>query len=108
MNFKDIADRFEHGNSGSESFKTLFKESFLAMQSDPENAGLYFVIGVAARAYVNTYEDQAVSAEFADRAKAIIVGYNAQVCQALAADPATRFRVASEVAMDYEWKVPHF
>ena len=108
MSFKEIAERFEHANSGSESFKSLFKDAFLTMQSDPENAGLYFVIGVAARAYVRKYEDQAISAEFADSAKSIIVGYNAKVCQSLTADPATRFRLLSEIAIDYEWNVADF
>ena len=108
MNFQDIAKRFEQTNSGSESFKTLFKDAFQTMKSDPENASLYFVVGVAARAYVRKYEDQAISAEFADRAKSIIVGYNAKVCEALAADPATRLRLLSEVAIDYEWNVTNF
>ena len=108
MNFQEIAERFEQDNSGSESFKALFKGAFQTMQSDPENACLYFVVGVAARAYVRKYEDQAISAEFADRAKSIIVGYNGKVCQALVADPATRLRLLSEVAIDYEWNVTNF
>ena len=108
MNYQDIAKRFEEANSGSESFKKLFKDAFLTMKSDPENACLYFVVGVAARAYVRKYEDQAISAEFADHTHSIFVGYNAKICEALASDPATRLRLLSEVAIDYEWNVISF
>ena len=108
MTFNDIAARFEQSGSGSDSFKALFKSAFDLMKADAENASLYFLIGVAAKSYVRVYEDQAVTEEIAERAKSIVVGYNRKVTAALATDAADRFRLASEIAFDYEWQVADF
>ena len=108
MNFQDIEERFERAQSGTGSFKILFKEAFQLMTSDPDNAGLYFVIGIAAQAYVRRYEDQSVMPEFADHATTILAGYNTKIVQALASDAVTRLRLLGEVAVDYEWNMPDF
>jgi Tat protein secretion system quality control protein TatD with DNase activity len=108
MNFQDVAARFERAESGSDSFKTLFRDAFDQMRIDADNAGLYFVIGIAAQSYVRRYEDQGVDPEFADKAKAILVGYNTKLVQALASDATTRLRLLGEVAIDYEWHQPDF
>lgn len=49
-----------------------------------------------------------VAAEFADRAKATLVGFNAKLIEALASEPAMRLKLLSEVATDYEWHVADF
>ncbi|VTU42681.1 hypothetical protein [Variovorax sp. RA8] len=108
MDFKDIAQRFERAESGTDAFKAFYKEAFQLMKTDPENASLYFVVGIAAQSYVRTYEDQGVAAEFADRAKATLVGFNAKLIEALASEPAMRLKLLSEVATDYEWHVADF
>ncbi|NYT68619.1 hypothetical protein [Pusillimonas noertemannii] len=108
MTFKEITERFAHSESGSDSFKLFFKEAFELMKADPDNAGLYFVVGVAAQTYVIKYEDQAVDPEFADRAKATLEGFNSRLLQALDMDPLARLRVLGEVAVEYEWKVDAF
>jgi hypothetical protein len=108
MNFQDIAARFEQSGSGSDSFKVLSKSAFDLMKEDPENAALYYLIGVAAKSYVRTYEDQAVTEEVAERAKAILCGYGARIREALAADASVRFSTLSDIAIDYEWKVSDF
>ena len=108
MTFPETAARFEHSGSGSDAFKALSRSAFDLMKSDAENAALYFLIGVAAKSYVRVYEDQAVTEELAERAKSILCGYNARVVQALAAEPAIRFRLLSEMSADYEWQVADF
>ncbi|MEO6984304.1 MAG: hypothetical protein ABI155_03050 [Paralcaligenes sp.] len=108
MIFKDIVQRFERSESGSDSFKAFFKDTFDLMKIDPENAGLYFVVGVAAQTYVIKYEDQAVDPAFADRAKATLEGFNQRLLGALALGADARLRVLGEVAVDYEWKVDAF
>lgn len=108
MTFQDVAARFERAESGTDSFKTLSKDAFELMKSDPGNAGMYFVIGITAQAYVRRYEDQGVMPEFAGHAKTILTGYNTKIVQALASDAATRLRLLGEVAIDYEWHVPDF
>jgi len=108
MTFQEIADRFERSGSGSDAFKALSRSAFDLMKEDSQNAALFFVIGVAAKSYVRVYEDQAVTEAVAERAKTILSGYAAKVVQALADEPATRFRLLSEISFDYEWQVADF
>lgn len=108
MNFKDIAQRFIDAPSGTDTFKAFYKSAFELMKSDIDNAGLYFVVGVAAQSFVRSYEDQGLAAEFVDGSKAILVGMNDKVIQALASDPEVRLRLLGEVANEYEWQVTTF
>lgn len=108
MNFKDIAERFERAESGTDAFKVFYKDAFELMKSDPENAALYFVVAVAGQSYVRTYEDQGVTAEFADGAKATLAAFNAKLIRALASEPAIRLRLLGEVATDYEWNIASY
>jgi hypothetical protein len=108
MNFQEIAARFEQAASGSDSFKTLYKEAFQMMKADQENAGLYFVVGIAAQSYVRNFEDQGVTRAFSDNAQATLAGYNRKIVDALSADAATRLKVLGEISVDYEWNLPDF
>lgn len=108
MTFNDIAGTFEQGLSGTDQFKAFYKSAFQLMKSDPENAALYFVVGVAAQAYVMRYEDQAVEPALADSAKATLVEFNDRLLRALSQGPEERLRAASSVAADYEWNVRKF
>ena len=108
MNFQETAARFESSGAGSDDFKQLSKDVFQLMSSDSENAALYFVIGVAAHSYVTRYEDQAVTGEFADRAKSILVGFNRKISAALAAEPGKRLALLGEVAAEYQLQVHEF
>lgn len=102
MNFEDIAKQFAASAPGTDAFKRLYQDSFQLMTEDRQHAGLYFVIGIAAQAYVRQYEDQAVSLEAAARAHATLVGFNDKMVRALTADPALKLRLLSEVAVDYQ------
>lgn len=108
MNFQEIAQQFETAESGTDSFKRLYKEAFHLAETSADNAGAYFIIGTIAQAYVRRYEDEAVSAEFADRAKALVVRFNAKVVQGLTSDAATRERLLGEVAHEYQAQVHDF
>lgn len=108
MTFKEITERFARSESGSDSFKLFYKEAFELMKTDPGNAGLYFVVGVAAQTYVIKYEDQAVDPEFADRAKATLEGFNQRLLDALDMEPLDRLKVLGQVAVEYEWEVDAF
>jgi hypothetical protein len=105
MNFQEISRRFADSSAGTDAFKVFYKEAFQLMKTDPDNAGLYFVVGIAAQSFVRTYEDQGITIEFADNAKATLAGFNARIAEALAAEPARRLRLLGEVAIDYEWNV---
>ncbi len=108
MNFQEAAARFEHSGAGTDDFKLLYKSAVELMGSDVENAALYFVIGVAAHSYVTQYEDQGVTAEFADQAKSVLVGFNKKISQALDADFKARLALLSEVATEYQFRVNQF
>lgn len=108
MTFQTTAAQFEHSGGGTDDFKRLYKEAFDLMKSDSANAALYFVIGVAAHAYVIRYEDQAVTTELAESAKATLVGFCRKLEQALAGDPAARLALLGEVASDYQFRVSSF
>lgn len=108
MTFPEIAQVFETGFAGTDQFKELSKKAFQLMKSDPENAALYYVVGVAAHAYVRRYEDQGVEPELADRAKAVLVGFNKRIVAALPQNASQRLQTASSIAIDYEWQVREF
>ena len=108
MNFQEAAARFEQSGAGTDDFKRLSKDAFELMSDDAGNAGLYFVIGVVAHSYVTQYEDQGVSGEFSDQAKAVLVGFNRKINQALASDAATRLELLGEVASEYQLRVHEF
>lgn len=108
MTFAELAKNFENSQAGTDDFKTLFRGAYALMKSDPPNASLYFIIGVAAQNYVLKYEDQAVEIAFADKAKATFVDYNRQLVAALGQDAGARLSAASAVAADYEWNVRDF
>lgn len=108
MTFDEEAGRFEAAESGTDSFKLLYKAAFGLMTQEPANAAFFFVIGVAAHGYVLQYEDQGVSPEFADKAKAILVGFNKKIAQALASAPDVGLRLLGEVTADYQFNVHEF
>lgn len=108
MDFDDAARRFGLASSGSDAFKTLSREMLSLMKSDPSNAAFYFVIGIAARSYVQRYEDQGVSGAFADSSHAALVALCARVSATLRAPPEQRLRTISELVVDYEFGITAF
>ena len=108
MNFQAVAAQFAAAESGTDSFKSLYKEAFRLVETDADNAGLFFVIAVIAQAYVRRYEDEAVPIELADRAKALLEKFNARIVQGLGADAATCLRLLGEVAQEYQVEVADF
>lgn len=108
MTFREITAHFAQSESGSDSFKQFYKDAFALMKRDVDNAGLYFVVGIAAQTYVIKYEDQAVAPEFADRVKATLEGFNQRLLAALDMAPAERLKVLGAVAVDYEWNEDAF
>lgn len=108
MTFNTITQRFAQSESGSDSFKQFYKDAFDLMKADPDNAGLYFVVGIAAQTYVIKYEDQAVDPAFADRAKAALEDLNSRLLQSLDQSAEQRLRVLGEVAVEYQWHIDAF
>ena len=108
MTFDDQAGRFAAAESGTDSFKLLYKAAFGLMTEQPAHAAFFFVIGVAAHSYVLQYDDQGVSPEFADKAKAVMVGFNEKIAKALSSAPDVAVKLLGEVSSDYQFKVHEF
>lgn len=108
MNFQDIAKSFAEGTGGTDQFKMFFKSASDLMVTDPDNAALYFTVTVAARAYVQKFEDQAVELDLAHKAKSVLVDFNARISAVLDQTAAHRLSVASSIAREYEWQVAEF
>jgi hypothetical protein len=108
MKFQDIAAQFAAAESGTDSFKKLYKDAFHLAEAEVENAGLYFTIGVIAQAYVRRYEDEAVPTELANRAKTLLEKFNGKIVKGLESDAAARLRLLGEVANEYQSQVHDF
>ncbi len=108
MSFEEVSRQFAQSESGTDSFKILFRRAFELMQEDAPNAALYFVIGIAAQAYVRRYEDEGVTSDFANKTKKTFEAFNAKILHGLQADPATRLALAGEVANEYEHHITNF
>ena len=50
MSFEEVSRQFAQSESGTDSFKILFRRAFELMQENAPNAALYFVIGIATQA----------------------------------------------------------
>lgn len=108
MTFNELAQRFDQTNSGTDAFKFFYRDAFALMKGDRDNAGIYFLAGVAAQSFVRTYEDQGITTEFADAAKATMSALNAKLLTALASEPAQRLKLLGEAACDYQLDVHDF
>jgi hypothetical protein len=108
MSFEEVSRQFAQSESGTDSFKILFRRAFELMQEDAPNAALYFVIGIAAQAYVRRYEDEGVTSDFANETKKTLEAFNAKILRGLQSDPATRLVLAGEVANEYEHRITTF
>lgn len=108
MSYLNVIEAFEKGESGTDSFKSLYKSLLKLMQTDPSHAAACYIIASAAHNYVLRYEDQAIDVQVADAAKAVLT----ELCQRYAAtiDRPAEERIAAlnSIARDYEWGVANF
>ena len=69
MNFINACDRFRASHDGTDSYVELEQSLSALMESDNAHAAVYFTLQQFAVSYVQLYADQAISPEFAARAK---------------------------------------
>lgn len=108
ISFPEVARIFEQRESGSDSFKFLFKSAVDLIKSDSEHAVFYFTIYAAAHNYVQSYEDQGVAPEFSEMAKRALVGLNSKVVLALSSSPEIALKLLNEVAYEYQINIHDF
>ncbi|NUF35794.1 hypothetical protein HUN19_17575 [Acinetobacter oleivorans] len=77
MNFQTILLSFQNQSTGTDAFKDLknsCEQSLKESQNTKEKAAVYLIYGFA-RSYVILYEDEAVTSEFANTSKSMLIDY---------------------------------
>ncbi|ATZ65476.1 hypothetical protein [Acinetobacter bereziniae] len=85
MTFSAILEQFQNLPFGTDAFKQLkinCEDQILDCESDFEKTALFIIYGFA-KNYVLLYEDQAITAEFATKAKSQLLDYMHQFNSAL-------------------------
>lgn len=108
MDFKTVSEIFLESSIGTDSFRELYKNSFLLMKEDQENAIIYHLIGTMARSYVLVYDDQPIKPENALKSKALFEHYNNKILKALEGDAESRLKIVSEIAIEYQNDIHDF
>lgn len=108
MNFKSISHDFFESSVGTDSFRELYKKSFLLMKEEPQHAIIYHLIGCIARSYVTTYDDQEVKPENALKAKSLLEHFNNKILTALDSDAETCLKIVSEISLEYQYHIHDF
>lgn len=108
MNFIDVVEDFRRSESGTDSFKILYRDLLKLMQIDPTNAAAYYILSTAAHNYVLYYEDQAVEPETADAAKISLLDFCDRFAEACKGSAEEKFSEISLISNEYEWKITSF
>ncbi|MDX5630175.1 MULTISPECIES: hypothetical protein [unclassified Brenneria] len=69
MDFSNVYHTFTDSLDGTDSYVALRKGLDGLISSDPDNAVSYYILRGLADSYVTLYADQAISPDFASRAK---------------------------------------
>ncbi len=108
MTYQNAIDAFERSESGTDSFKNLYRSLLQLMKADPADAAAYYILATAAHNYVLRYEDQALEAETADGAKASLLDLCKRFAKASKGSAEDKLSALSSIASDYEWRVVSF
>ncbi|OTU31602.1 hypothetical protein [Acinetobacter baumannii] len=104
MNFQTILSSFKNQSTGTDAFKNLKSacEHHLKHSSDlNEKAVIYLIYGFA-RSYVILYEDEAVTTDFAQASKEMLVNYMNRLNEALSTqDDHIILKTLNQVSNDY-------
>ncbi|MFH3666407.1 hypothetical protein WAI17_12130 [Acinetobacter baumannii] len=104
MNFQTILSSFKNQSTGTDAFKNLKSacEHHLKHSSHlNEKAVIYLIYGFA-RSYVILYEDEAVTTDFAQASKEMLVNYMNRLNEALSTqDDHIILNTLNQVSNDY-------
>ncbi len=104
MGFTKVYDSFTHSLDGTDSYVSLRQGLDSLVISDPDNAVSYYILRGFADSYVTLYADQAVSPDFAHRAKAEMTRLLDSVKPVLAdksVSGAQRYQAINQLVLDY-------
>ena len=82
----EVIAQFENSLAGTDTYKVLKAACLNLIKQDPHHAAAYYPIFVFARSYVILYEEEAVTFETANKAKAQMLDYLKRIESALSSD----------------------
>jgi hypothetical protein len=102
MSFNDVVRGFSNGIACTDAYEELKRSCLQLSKTDPENAAAYFLVSGFARSYVLLYEEEAVPAELAQRAKRQMTRYLEMLASSIADGGASaRLSALNAVVLDY-------
>lgn len=102
MTFSDVVSAFNDSLPGTDSYVKLRESMQILIAEDSSNAAIYFLIFGFARTYVMLYEDQAISPEFAESNKQLMLSYlNKLESAVLSHSEAEKFERLNQVVNEY-------
>lgn len=75
MNYTNAVSEFEGNLPGTDSFLAVKQNMLALISSEPAHAAAFFQIYVHARNYVILHDDEAITADYAQRSKAQLLDY---------------------------------
>jgi hypothetical protein len=102
MSFNDAVRVFSDGLACTDAYEELKTRCLQLSKADPENAAAYFLVSGFARSYVLLYEEDAVPAEQAQRAKQQLTRYLEMLASSIMeGSPSARLSALNAVVLDY-------
>jgi hypothetical protein len=102
MSFNDAVRSFSEWPACTDAYEALKNRCLELARTDPDNAAAYFVVFGFARSYVLLYDEEAVPAELAERAKRQLMRYLEILASAIGdGSPSARLSALNAVAFDY-------
>lgn len=102
MSFNHAVRSFSEWPACTDAYEELKSSCLQLSKTDPDNAAAYFLVFGFARSYVLLYDEEAVAADLAQRAKRQLVRYLEILASAIADGSASaRLSALNAVAFDY-------
>jgi hypothetical protein len=102
MSLSDVLQEFSAWPPCTDAYEEVKAACLRLSRTDPDNAAAYFLVFGFARSYVLLYEEDAVPADLAERAKNQLRGYLEILASAIAdGTPAAKLSALNAVVLDY-------
>jgi hypothetical protein len=102
MNLTGLIAQFQGQQPGTDAFQQIKTGCLNLVGEDPVNATAYYLIASFARSYVLLYEEEAVTFDIANRAKAQMLDYLKRIHDVSQnASAETRLSTLNSITLDY-------
>lgn len=101
MTLTKLIAQFQNEQPGTDAYQQIKAVCLELVSEDPSNAAAYYLIASFARSYVMLYEEEAVTLDTANKAKAQLLDYLTRIHGAQNALPESRLSTLNSIAIDY-------